>query len=238
MFFFYQDTDFSFSFLHNCLINIIKRLVKYLETAIEMLGDTGISAELKAIYDFYNTVQSDFDYFKDEFSLSCPDGCGECCAHFIPDVTQSEALLLAARVLFGEKKSLLQERLKASYPSKIVCPFFDLWSDHHCMVYSSRPLICRMFYSCASSGKDGSLAFGGCRFCKESRSISSEELSSSDCNIHPMGDYGEMLEVLPGNSPATELLPEAVTKAINRIGYALNLLFPENSSLIAEDQGA
>ena len=86
--------------------------MKYLETAIEMLEDTEISSELKAIYDFYNSIQPELDGFRDEFGLTCPDECGECCAHFIPDITKSEALLLGARVLFGERKSFLQDRLQ------------------------------------------------------------------------------------------------------------------------------
>lgn len=217
--------------------------MKYIENTIGMLGDTEVSSDLRAIYDFYNSIQPDFERFTEEFGLKCPSSCGECCAHFIPDITPSEALILAAQVMFGEKKNLLQERLKADTLPKIVCPFYDPWKEHHCMVYSSRPLVCRMFHSCASMGKDGAMHFSRCRFNEESSSVSDAELASSGHHFRPMGDYGEMLETLPGNSSATELLPDAVVHAMNRIGYALNLLFPENGvfsgdTVSSEDLGA
>ena len=198
-----------------------------------MLGDTEVSSELRAIYDFYNSVQPDFDSFMEEYGLKCPSSCGECCAHFIPDITPSEALILAAQVMFGEKKNLLQERLKADLP-RIVCPFYDPWNEHHCMVYSVRPLVCRMFHSCASMGKDGAMHFSRCRFNEESSSVSDAELSASGNRFRPMGDYGAMLETLQGNSPVTELLPDAVEHAMSRIGYALSILFPGNGEFSGE----
>ncbi len=209
--------------------------MKYIEDTIRMLGDTEIASELKAIYDFYNTVQPDFEAFMDEHSLCCPSGCGECCAHFIPDVTQSEALIIGAQVLFGTKKDLLKYRLSAKFESNIVCPFYDPWSTHHCMVYSVRPLVCRMFYSCASTGKNGEMEFRGCHFNESSSPVSSEDFSK---DIHSMSDYGEMLASLPGNSVSTELLPEAVKQAVDRIENTIDLLFQGSQLFTDSDREA
>ena len=194
-----------------------------------MLGDSAIAAELRAISGFYNAVQPDFDGFMERYGLVCPSGCGECCAHFIPDVTPSEALLIALEVLFGAKKNLLQERLKADSLPKLVCPFYDAWNPHHCMIYSSRPLVCRLFYSCATADKEGNRRFCRCHFNAVPGSVPDDNLLGGDVRI--MDDYGEMLEVLQGNSASTELLPAAVSRAIDRIGCALNLLFPESDEL-------
>ena len=212
--------------------------MKYLETAIEMLEDTEISSELKAIYDFYNSIQPELDGFRDEFGLTCPDECGECCAHFIPDITKSEALLLGARVLFGERKSFLQDRLQETSTEAIVCPFYDARSKYHCMIYSARPLVCRLFYSCATTDKTGKLKFCKCHFNAASKKLSDDKLVSSQKTIRSVGEYGAMLDSLDGNSPETELLPFAVLKAISRIGYALNLLFSEVGSVAAENPEA
>ena len=228
---------------HNHLLKIlfliIYALVKYIENTIKLLGDTEIAAELRAIYDFYNYIQPDFDSFMERFSLSCPPGCGECCAHFIPDVTPSEALIIGAQVLFGDKKDLLKDQLYSSKPvSSIVCPFYDPWNPSHCMVYSVRPLVCRMFYSCASEGKNGEMEFRGCRFNDESQRVAGQELEDSSSVLQSMSDYGESLEALPGNSASTELLPAAVKRAVQRIGYDLNLLFPDSQVFMSSDQEA
>ena len=53
-----------------------------------------------------------------------------------------------------------------------------------------------------------------------------------------MSDYGESLEALPGNSASTELLPAAVKRAVQRIGYDLNLLFPDSQVFMSSDQEA
>lgn len=210
--------------------------MKYIENTIVMLGDTEIAAELKAIYDFYNCVQPDFDGFMDTFGIACPSGCGRCCAHFIPDITPSEALIIGAKVLFGEKKDILKERIYSNPLEAIVCPFYDSWSEHHCLIYSVRPLVCRMFHSCVCTDKYGNKVFGGCRFVADSKSLSEETLAASD--VKPMEDYADELSSIRGNSASTELLPGAVKEAVNRIGSALNLLFPDSREMLTLDQEA
>ena len=197
-----------------------------------MLGDTEISAELEAIRAFYRGIQPDLDRFMCTYGLHCPSGCGACCAHFIPDITASEALIIGAAILFGEMKDILRERIQKPIFPDSTCPFYDVWSPHHCMVYSVRPLVCRTFFSAPSEGKRGELEFMPCRFSGTAGSPEGGAMAAE--GFLPMGFYGTELAALPGNSDATEMLPEAVEKAVNRLGYALNLLFPDSSSSIEE----
>ena len=203
--------------------------VKVIEDTISFLGDAELASELKAIHDYYDSVQPDFDGFMEKSDISCPSGCGSCCAHFIPDVTPSEALIIGAHVLFGEKKDLLLERLQEDALPQIVCPFFDPWSEHHCMVYSVRPLVCRMFNSCASRDKNGEPSFRPCRFNLGEAADNRSFKVGKDVPI--MDDYGRRLEDLEGNSADTELLPSAVMKAVDRIGNELDLICSDVSVL-------
>ena len=217
---------------------LYKRPVEFIDRAIGMLGDTGLAGEIKAIHDFYNAVQPDFDRYNRELGVCCEEGCGECCAHFIPDITTSEALIIALQVLFGPGKSFLQERLLDVPMTNIVCPFYDPWNMQHCKIYSSRPLVCRIFYSCPTSDKTGSLAMCRCHFAEKRGTACVEVKAISTSAFRPMNEYGAMLATLPGNSSTTELLPSAVRKAIDRIGYAMNLLFPDAEVFTEENQGA
>ena len=53
-----------------------------------------------------------------------------------------------------------------------------------------------------------------------------------------MSHYGRMLEDLPGNSVSTKLLPEAVGKSMNRLGIAMNSLFPRETMLLAPPEAS
>ncbi len=207
--------------------------VEVIENTIRMLGDTEISSELSAIKDFYSSVQPEFDRFMKEMDLHCPSGCGSCCAHYIPDVTASEALLIGAKVLFGEQKDVLRARVNEPVFPDSTCPFYDIWAEkHHCMIYSVRPLACRMFFSCPSEGKHGELVFSPCRFIPGRNPIPSDSIEKK--GFRPMSYYGALLNSLPGNSSSTEPVHAAVEKAVNRLGYALNLLFPDSSTALQD----
>lgn len=204
--------------------------VNYIDTAIDFLNGTEAGKAAEAIRDFYASIQPELDCFMEDVGVACPSACGECCAHFIPDVTSSEALLIAITILFGEHKSQLQYRLKAVNPTRISCPFYDAGNNHHCMIYKERPLVCRLFNSCLSSGKNGEAEFRNCRFNKDAQPVSIDKIATFR-SYKPMSDYGVMLENLEGNSVETELLPQAIEEAINKIGNILSCRFADSSSV-------
>lgn len=213
----------------------IPSMLHGVDSSIAVLKNTEIGAELKAIRDFFLTIQKDFDSFSSSFHLSCPSGCGSCCEHFVPDITSSEALIIASYMLFGDKKEILREKMKDWNPSNLSCPMYDAWNkEHHCMIYEIRPLVCRMFASCPSADKEGNPEYRGCRFNPKSFSLPSEKMNG----ILVMSHYGRMLENLPGNSVSTKLLPEAVGKSMNRLGIAMNSLFPRETMLLAPPEAS
>ena len=189
--------------------------MEIIDDLLPSLKGLGIAAELKAIRDYLDKCQPDFTRFMAEYGIHCPSGCGSCCEHFVPDITRSEALLIAAYILCSKEKDALMDRLESGNGDG--CPLFDLHdADHHCTIYPVRPLICRMFLSACSSDKNGVNRFSFCHGI-DGNGIQLENLN----RFQPMSYYGEKLRALEGNGSDAKLLPEAVSKAINRIGLEM-----------------
>ncbi len=92
----------------------------------------------------------------------CPDGCGKCCAKFEPELTEVEALFLAAWILRNEP-SLVEENQLDSIQfdsDQAACVLSEPERKFHCRVYGGRPLICRLFAFSGDKAKDGTLASG------------------------------------------------------------------------------
>ena len=188
-----------------------------IEKAISALSGTEAGSQLEAIHGFFRSVQPDFDDFMKRFGISCPSGCGSCCERFVPDITRSEALYIAAYILCSDRRNGLMDMLQDDKGGS--CPFYDRENkERHCAIYPARPLLCRMFLSACSSDKNGRNRFSYCIGYGENRDIpSSEDLKG----YRPMPYYGERLRMLEGNSADAILLPEAVMKSISRIGLEM-----------------
>lgn len=189
--------------------------MEIIDDVLPALDGLGIAVELKAIRDFLDNCQPDFTRFMEEYGIHCPSGCGSCCEHFVPDITRSEALLISAYILGSKERDVLMDRLGSENGDG--CPMYDPNdADHHCTIYAVRPLICRMFLSACSSDKNGMNQFSFCH------RIGRTEMKLSNLDrFHPMSFYGEKLRALEGNGSDAKLLPEAVSKAINRIGLEM-----------------
>jgi uncharacterized protein len=98
----------------------------------------------------------------------CPEGCGECCVNFEPDILESEALYLAAWLM--ENNPLKADAIANETfilpvsGEKSGCILYDDNSPWHCTVYEGRCLICRLFGYSGDHGKDGKCRWKPCRF--------------------------------------------------------------------------
>ena len=96
----------------------------------------------------YKQIASEQDEWKSSCSFTCPDGCGTCCEHFEPDVTEAEALYLAAWMLYNQEETafaIIEGTFVPAREYEDGCILFDAHSPYHCTVYSGRCLICRIF---------------------------------------------------------------------------------------------
>lgn len=208
--------------------------VKELDRFLESFKETEIGLQLEAVSTYYDSIKDDFTPFCNEFNVHCPSGCGGCCRHFVPDLTPSEALIIAVYALTAMKEKDIDKLLIENKDNTLgPCPFFDPDSSFHCTIYPVRSLTCRLFGSCTSMTRSGR-AFRRCCFTDDSSTMP-EKLNESDlekakCSVPVMGRYGEELLSLYANTGETALLPEAVQRQMERIRLLLMLTGKSPSS--------
>ncbi|MCR4954442.1 MAG: YkgJ family cysteine cluster protein [Treponema sp.] len=173
-----------------------------------------ILVQMQNLYSQIASVQSEW-YQKSGFT--CPQGCGECCRNFEPDLLDCEAVHMAAWLL--ENQPEVAEQVAQGvfpFPQNNGCPFWDENDEYHCTIYGGRAFICRFFGACGSKAKDGSLAFKPCKF------YPSELLASRNPPLaHKQYSSKEVLQIF-GTLPP-------VTTAIMESAISLN---PDNKSTL------
>ncbi len=177
----------------------------------------------------YKQIASEQDEWKSSCSFTCPDGCGTCCEHFEPDVTEAEALYLAAWMLYNQEETAFAIVEGTFVPAREYedgCILFDAHSPYHCTVYGGRCLICRIFGFTGDRGKDGNKRWKPCKFHPEPlpkplerRQYTQDELVSLFGALPPaMGDLMSQAEaIMPGAQGSTEPLRIALKHAIEKL---------------------
>lgn len=194
---------------------------------------TFAGGQMDALRKIYQELEPESQAFSSRFSISCPPGCGTCCEHFIPDITQTEARLVAAWMLLNARGSHQLQALEDWTPEADGCPLYDPDTPYHCTIYPARPLICRLFAACASQGKNGA-QFRKCRFNTDTTTpmlIDGPTLEASGAPV--MQDYAYQVHSLDRDGQV-ELLPEAVLTVMDELRFVLAALGdddgPDNSN--------
>jgi Predicted Fe-S-cluster oxidoreductase len=213
-----------------------------------LLGGTPGSV-IAAVASIYERIELDEGAFRAAAAsrgsaLSCPEGCGNCCEHFVPDLIEPEALFLA-RYLLRNEPELAEEASewpRRNLSSSPPCPFYRPGRAGGCCgVYPGRPLICRLFAFSGSRDKEGRPSFRPCARMPvaglpppgdERPSLSGPALASSFGLAPPMmADYAaEMTALSPEGASDRELLVEALPRALSKIGLGLALAQRERDS--------
>lgn len=199
------------------------------QAIIEKLGFASFAANIRNINDFYVSTVPEFSFFQEKYNIHCPGGCGECCRHFVPDVTKLEALEVASYVRFCMPSwKEVQSRLEIFKDNDFnYCPFFRENTVYHCSVYEARPLICRLFGNSCSADKQGNAVFRRCKYNYQPE-IMTDSLCITDRDeascVPVMDKYAIQMMNLKGNSQDVSLLPEAVLRELDRLNYYIELL--------------
>ncbi len=186
-----------------------------------------ILVEIEAAYERIDQEQKGW-YEKSEFL--CPQGCGDCCAHFEPDLMVSEALYMGAWLLEHQPvmaHSVAEE--KFPFYDKEHCQFFNPDSSLHCSIYGGRPFICRLFGASGVRSKSGELVWKPCRFYPSEqlamhipplmhRQYSSEELIQIFGTVPP--DMGALMS---GTDADTVLLRDILPKIIRHLLFIIGM---------------
>ncbi|MCR5731406.1 MAG: YkgJ family cysteine cluster protein [Sphaerochaetaceae bacterium] len=189
------------------------------EKLVDMFNSTHLGDCLRELSLIYDDVEKETSAFCEDYNIHCTAGCGECCEHFMPDITPAEAKLVASYLLLLRKDISLID--KVQQPGQDHCPLYDESNPYHCQVYSVRPLVCRLFAQCASRGKDLKAVFRRCRF--SGGALMPERLEFPvESDIKTMDDYG--LRVHSLESGEVKDLDEAVTNALGEVSMIAGFL--------------
>jgi len=170
--------------------------------------------------------------------FQCPDGCGCCCVDFEPDILESEALYLAAWMLYHQKdraEAILSGSFEPHTQSISGCILFNPDSPYHCTVYEGRCLICRLFGYSGDRGKEGEIRWKPCKFLpidvvsvnsRFHRQLTGDEMLEYFGTVPPvMSDCTAQIISLSPDAVTHRLpLREALPKAIGKIQMLQRLL--------------
>ncbi len=168
--------------------------------------------EMRSIYEKLDVAIAEFQR---EYDIHCKGGCGTCCEHFIPDITEAEANYLAAFVIENKRAEEVLKRFEGFDKDEVHgCPLYNKDTPFHCSVYNGRPLICRLFGSTCFVNKEDKPIFKHCKWNDNTKDLKAGDITTS---VPVMGEYGIAVVNTVGNYPDTELLPFALPKAIFKL---------------------
>lgn len=179
---------------------------------LDIYCGTSVHDDLVTILDYYRSIENDFDEFASVFRIHCPENCGHCCEHFIPDITRLEALAIAYTLVDERNEGI--SFLDGWAESHECCPLYDM-ETHRCKAYAVRPVICRTFFSAASRTRHG-LSFRGCSRAGIEEDLDEKTLLAGGIDIPVMGDYGEKVDTMQVECTRM-LLDDAVLSAASRL---------------------
>ncbi|MDX9983013.1 YkgJ family cysteine cluster protein [Sphaerochaeta sp.] len=191
-------------------------------------GGTYAGQSMTDLFSLYTEIEQKTASFCREHAIACAQGCGTCCEHFMPDITASEARLVAAYLLFIKKDEALIEKVQQSIGNqKGPCPLYRFDSPFHCSVYAARPLICRLFGACAYQDKNGSAVFRRCKY-NEEKTMPEHIVFESDVPV--MQDYSYALRSLDGQEGEVGFLPEKVASMLDQLQFLAGMLDLDDSN--------
>ena len=210
---------------------------------LEKLKNTHIYSIYEQIDKAYHHIQMSQTEWYTKSQIICPEGCGECCRNFEPDLLESEAIYLAVWLLENQKETA-EKVLQGEFPfeQNNGCPFWDETSPYHCTVYGGRAFICRLFGASGFRSKTGETVWKPCKFYPSKklaqlpvpfshRQYNTTELLQKVKSVPPvMSDIMQQaLEISPEQTETT-LLRQILPKTLRNINWLLQLKQQESKN--------
>ena len=197
---------------------------------LEKLKGTVEYQTLTEIETAYERIDQEQNVWYEKSGFRCPYGCGECCAHFEPDLMVSEALYMGAWLLENQPDTA-HKIAEGNFPfyAEAHCPFFTDGLPFHCSIYGGRPFICRLFGASGVKSKSGKLVWKPCRFypsellaehvpALEHRQYTSDELMYIFGEVPP-----DMEALMAGTDAETVLLRDILPQIIRHLLFIISL---------------
>lgn len=193
------------------------------EELLKKLDETLLCERILEIRSLYEELSERQKAFTSFYGIHCKAGCGACCAHFDPDITETEAEYLAFGLISEGKDEAVLDVLDRYDEASDTCPFYDSENDEHCIIYKWRPLICRLFGAAATTDKNGAPFFRRCKWDSDMKEPSKEALACHRDIIVLMNEYGLRLDESDPDNTEHFQIPEALPRAINKVRLMIQL---------------
>ena len=207
-----------------------------IKNILNILNGTCEEEILKQMQEYYSQIAEAQTEWYSKSNFACPEGCGECCRNFEPDLLDCEALFMAAWLLENQKdiaEKVAQRNFP--YPDNKGCPFWNEKASYHCTIYRGRPFICRFFGASSFKSKEEKLVFKPCKFYPAEklaeykptlvhRQYTKSEVQSIFGALPPiMSDFMEGAVSLTPDNHSTKLLREVLPDTINHLKWICSL---------------
>lgn len=207
-----------------------------LQQILIKLKDTHEEEVLTRMQELYSQIAETQGVWYEKSGFTCPEGCGECCRNFEPDLLDCEAEYMASWLL--ENQPEVAEKVanhEFPFPENNGCPFWNENTPYHCTIYGGRAFICRFFGACGSKAKDGKLAFKPCKFYPSEilaahkpplahRQYTASEVKEIFGVLPPvMSDIMEGAISLNPDNHETRLIRDILPEAINHIKWICSM---------------
>ena len=200
------------------------------------LCDTQVYSIYKQVESVYQKIQITQAEWYGKSQFYCPEGCGECCRNFEPNLLECEAIFMAVWLLQNQKDIALKV-MNGDFPfmKNNGCPFWNENSPFHCTIYEGRGFICRLFGASGFRSKQGSTVWKPCKFYPSDllskqkiplshRQYSQEEMELIFGTTPPvMSDLMQQAVEIEPDQTRTEPLREILPKVLKRINWILKL---------------
>lgn len=201
--------------------------MEQLNALCERFSGTSISGQWRDLLDLYTRIELETDAFRQAFAVHCPDGCGTCCEHFVPDLSTLEASLVAAYLLFVKQDADAERRLVESMENPgTSCPLYNPDSPFHCTVYPVRGMICRLFGACPSEDKTGKPVFRKCKYNTDESAqplLGPQQFGDDHAAIPTMQRYALHFSSIASDSESLTLA-DAVVRQMRRLLFLASYL--------------
>lgn len=210
--------------------------MKRAEDVLDLLKGTKIYELYEKTGWLYHKIQMSQKGWYEKTGIVCPEGCGECCRNFEPDLLESEAVYMAVWLL--ENQNETAQKVIAGefpFPQNKGCPFWNENSPYHCSIYEGRAFICRLFGASGFHSKTGAPVWKPCKFYPTEklaclnppffhRQYSEHELRETVNAIPPvMSNFMQQAIELTPEQPQTEPLRKILPETLKRIQWMLQL---------------
>ena len=190
-----------------------------MEDLLAKISSTVPGEMISALREVYRELDEKQSKFQKAFSISCINGCGECCEHYVPVLTQAEALVASYVIIRDKREDEILSLINSGDPGSSICPLYNKDGEYHCSLYEGRSMVCRLFGFSSSEDKEHHLVWRACRWKKEKKEeIKSTELEANRNLVPVMSEYGERLE------ECSDIEGESIYSAIPKALWKLKMI--------------